>query len=770
MRLYKYLVLIVLFITSPQLLSQSIGQWNIYPSVNSISGIHADTEGTLWISTTGGVVTFDEQVIINQYTPLDGLSRLDGRTSILSQQSNRLFIGYIDGGIDVLDTRTGSVSTINDIKRNQNFTEKAINKFLTDGDTLFVATDFGIVLYDIRDNFIIDTYTKLGGLGRAIRVNDIALYRDTLLAATEDGIAYASLMDALILPGSWISENAIAEINEEVPAVAINGDNWYATVGSNTYRKTPSGWISDTVFGEGVVDFKSTDTGLFAFSNNSIVLEKNDGTTESLFLSQGVNAIEQLDDSLIIGTANNFIAITDTDLKDIHFKTAGGPYQNFFKGISFDDGVLISGSTNQSARNSLIDRAKGYYIYRNESWANFNQFTNDVLRNFRFQQSFNSTVTDQYYYFGAWGRGVVRHRKSDNEIRVFDETNSIIRGWQDDNPLFPVISGIGADRNDNAWIVSRYGSNPLYVQLNNTDEWISFPKIAVSSRDEYESLYVDSNGLKWIPLETSTGAGTGLLVVDTGSPEDSSDDRGVKLTDDQNNGNLPDNKVNTILEDKNGEVWIGTQRGIARFLFPSFIVESTNSSDRRAQWLINEDTEALSRFLLRDINVSAMAVNAANEKWIGSANQGIWVLNEEGSRIINRFTSDNSALISNSIISIAVNDQTGEVFIATDLGLMSYQDTPLRPVNEMGTLKVFPNPFVYDQHNRIVVEGLSESTRINVIAADGTVVNELETRGGRIEWDARGFNNELLSSGVYFLMALDGNGGSKGTGKVIIIR
>lgn len=162
--------------------------------------------------------------------------------------------------------------------------------------------------------------------------------------------------------------------------------------------------------------------------------------------------------------------------------------------------------------------------------------------------------------------------------------------------------------------------------------------------------------------------------------------------------------------------------------FSELIIEG-GANERQAQWLINEDTTATSRFLLRDVNVSAMAVNAANEKWIGSVNQGIWVINEEGSRIIKRFTTDNSPLYSNNIRSIAINDETGEVFIATDLGLMSYFDIPKAPVDEMNTLKVFPNPFAYSKHNQIVIEGLSDDTQIKILGIDGSVVQELTASG-----------------------------------------
>lgn len=44
-----------------------------------------------------------------------------------------------------------------------------------------------------------------------------------------------------------------------------------------------------------------------------------------------------------------------------------------------------------------------------------------------------------------------------------------------------------------------------------------------------------------------------------------------------------------------------------------------------------------------------------------------------GMETIHHFTEENSPLLSNSIVSIAIHPRTGEVFIGTSKGLVSYQ-------------------------------------------------------------------------------------------------
>jgi hypothetical protein len=127
-------------------------------------------------------------------------------------------------------------------------------------------------------------------------------------------------------------------------------------------------------------------------------------------------------------------------------------------------------------------------------------------------------------------------------------------------------------------------------------------------------------------------------------------------------------------------------------------------------------------------------------------------------------------LFSNSIKSIAINDITGEVFIATDVGLISYQDIPKRPVNKMDELKVFPNPFNYDKNEEIFIEDLSGETSVKILGVDGTVVNSFQTTGGRVSWNGKDSNGNRLGSGVYFIVAVDSEGNSKGVGKVVIVK
>ena len=768
----RIIFLLFLCLLPNLLYSQGILDWKAYTSFRSVVGIEEDTSNRIWIATDGGVAIYEDTSLVKSLTIIDGLSRLSSTSIEYDPITNSIFIGYVDGMIDMIDTELFNVTQIEDINRNTVFTSKRINKLLTINNSLFVGTDFGIVEYDVNSLLVRNSYIKLGTFDAGVGVNDISLIDDEIFVATEQGIAFSEL-DGNYSESEWANYDENSGLtNPNVQAIGRFNDSLVASTSSENYKFDTGTWSINEAFTNNVIiDYGRIDSRSIALAQKNIYVQENSSLEVRFITNKVARSLTSTSDGRIIfGTLNNGFAIVDETELSINYVTPSGPYQNFFQGLSFDKGVLISSSSQKSSGISGIDRAKGFYIYDNESWFNFNAYTETELSNKGYQQAFTSLATNKYFYFGSWGRGISRLNKENLEVVVFDETNSTIRGWSGAALDYPVMIGLEQDSKGDVWTVSRFAEIPLYRQTPGDEDWQAFSENnSISSSDLYEGLFIDSFDQKWIPLQNNSTSGTGLLILDTKNSEDVTDDVGVKLQTGANNGNLPDNKVNALIEDKNGEVWIGTERGIAKFIFPELIVEGS-TQERTAQWLINEDTTAVSRFLLRDINVSTMAVSASNEKWIGSTNQGIWVLNAEGSKILKRFTVDNSPLFSNNIISIAINDITGEVFIATDVGLISYQDVSQASVRKMKDLKVFPNPFSYEQNDQVFIEGLSEESSIKILGVDGTVVTMFDTIGGRVSWDARDYSGRELGSGVYFVVAVDSEGNSKGIGKIIIVR
>ena len=769
-----------MMILGPIAIAQSIGQWKAYTSLNTITNLTLDNDGRIWCATSGGIFAYKDGEISEKLTTVEGMTGLNPTGFIFDKNGNRIFLGYRNGAIDVLDLEDLSFQSLNDIKRAERYTSRTINDFEISGNQLFVATDFGVVQYNLNTFLVKNTYSKLGAFDRDIPVKDLDYSSGKLYCATQQGIAVGDTNKNLSVSGNWNNyDDSNGFVSQPVKAIIFFKEVLYASTDTENYKYDGNSWTQSDQFGSTSITFwsKSESKNFIAGTNGSnLYIMNQSGEMTGLSVPGGEQAISTMvadnagDIKIWAGTQNQ--GLLWSSYNNVNFETyiPDGPYLNYFNGLQSDDGVIISSSTIDFPKADPIQSIKGYYVYKDGTWKNFNKNTSSILRKSNYYNSFSSAVTDKYFYFGSWGQGVVRHDRETDSMTVYNAQNSNIRGLEI-NENYIVASGLATDSDNGAWLTSFRANQPLYYQPDGKNDWQAFNLYqSLSSSDHYYKIYVDQFGEKWITLLSIDGNGRGLLVLDTGDPADAGDDKGVKLTEDYNRGNLPNAKVNAVTEDKNGEIWIGTDRGVARFIAPDRIIDG-NSADRRAQWLINADTTAASSFLLRDINATSIAVNSANEKWIGTQNDGVWLVNEEGSKIISHFTTDNSPLLSNNIISLAVNDISGTVFMATDQGLVGYTDVPKGAVQTMKKLNVYPNPYSYSRNdNGIIISDLSEKTTVRIVSMDGTLINKLQARGGRIQWDARDLSGQKVSSGVYFAVAIGDNNDNKGIGKIVIIR
>jgi hypothetical protein len=754
--------------------AQSIGEWNVYSSYSTVNSISTNSVGEIYVLTQGGLFIVENQIIRSRFTTIDGMHRLDGTKSKFDERNNRLIIGYPDGVIDLFDTNTQEFSQINDIQRVSEFTSKGINDIEIIEDEILVATDFGVVVFDREEFFVTNSYLNLGELPRGTQTNDITFLNDSIFVATTRGVASGLILSNLIDASNWIYKELNQSVDKEVIALEATSSELYAIANDSLFNWDNGIWSLFETQTISSPEFLESDDQEILIGNSDRIIGVSESVNERLIYSpesSRITTIFSSENSIHVGSRENgFYDISKSNLNDIKTFNPVGPYLNFFSDLEFDYGTLLASATVQFPQSDPFNNIRGYYILRENEWENYNRNTNPVLSDFRYSTAYSVDIAQDNYFIGSWGDGVAIQSRTSNEIEVFDNSNSGFSGISA-NRTFVVISGIDTDSRENTWAISFISNFPLNVYSNVNKEWSHFPSLPINSDELYYRIFVDSNDNLWIPLIDIGNNGKGLLVVDPGQdPFDDSDDTYRKLTTGNNSGNLPDDNVIALTEDKNGEVWIGTNRGLARFIFPNFIVSSNNPSDFTAQWLINADTSATSRFLLRDVSVSAIAVNSSNQKWVGSSNQGLWLLNEDGSEILARYTADSSPLISDNILDIAIDDETGEVFISTDLGLISIIETAILPVSKMDELKVYPNPFVYANHNQIIIDDLSEETSIKVVGSDGSVFANINSRGGRIVWNALDDHGNELASGVYFIVALDNNGSEKGIGKVVIIR
>ena len=119
---------------------------------------------------------------------------------------------------------------------------------------------------------------------------------------------------------------------------------------------------------------------------------------------------------------------------------------------------------------------------------------------------------------------------------------------------------------------------------------------------------------------------------------------------------------------------------------------------------------------------------------------------------MNRFTTENSPIISNSVKSIAIDDQTGEIYFGTALGIVSYKSSVINGTENYSELKVFPNPVRRNYDGPIAISGLMNNSTVKITDISGGLVNEFKSEGGQIIWQGTNMKGEKISSGVYLIM------------------
>jgi hypothetical protein len=167
--------------------------------------------------------------------------------------------------------------------------------------------------------------------------------------------------------------------------------------------------------------------------------------------------------------------------------------------------------------------------------------------------------------------------------------------------------------------------------------------------------------------------------------------------------------------------------------------------------------------------VTAIAVDGANRKWIGTDKGGLFLVSEEGNSLIYHFTAEESPLLSNRITAISINPESGEVFIGTDKGLISFKSTATEGTDQMGDVYAYPNPVKEDYAGYIAIKGLVSNAQVRITDITGNLIYSTRAEGGQAIWDGKNFDGRKAKTGVYLVFAASDDAKEKIVTKILII-
>ncbi len=773
-----YILVFIMALTGSLSAQTAIGSWQAHLAYSEVTYAVPGSD-RIYVLGSGALYSYDPED--NSITTYDKTNLLYDQTISYIEyckEAKCLVIVYSNYNIDLLydNEKVYNIPSYMD----KNMSNQHVNRVIAYGKNVYLCTGFGIVDIDVEKAQVANTYV----LDKEI--NGCAVKDKVIYAVTEEGLIAGNQSDNLLDAANW------REINPTVYSNILLFDNHLFLINRN-------GGNENGIY---LFDEKSETTALSASGDFSIAYCSNNQMIISnryairFYTSYDVFHYwferiegEYLRFSSICGLNNQYYAALDTeglqvfslDLSDssVSFTlqekliSPNGPIRNLAAYMRQDNNrILVCGGGYTTNRLNLLGTITQY---KDGKWTSFEEgldkYTGQAYRDVG---TIAVNPSDSSHCFASsYGEGIYEF-KNGEFVELYTYKNSSLESRSATSPDRNIrISGLNFDKSGNLWALNMGVDEKIKIRKA-SGEWISlfYSELKENFGLPNRSL-IDSRGWVWIACTMNNN---GVFCIDTnGTLENTADDR-TRLRSSYTNqdgttvsGDSEALRVYSLAEDRDGLIWIGTAQGPLLVSNPS---KWFDNDFRITQVKIaRNDGTNLADYLLSGERINAIAIDGANRKWFGTQNNGIYLVSADGTEEIQHFTISNSPLLSNTVQSIAILPETGEVFIGTDKGINSYQSDATEAGESFGSdVHVFPNPVRSDYTGVITVKGLAYDSDIKIVDAGGHIVCEGRSNGGLFTWDGYNQNGKRVSSGVYMVLAATSDGSEGVVTKIAVIR
>ncbi|WP_418264323.1 T9SS type A sorting domain-containing protein [Flavobacterium faecale] len=752
---------LLLFVTQISF-SQSNSSWKGYFSYNEIKDLSVSANSVFAASENA---LFSKNTITNEIkttTTIDGLSGETISAIYYSPTLNKTLIGYQNGLLTVLNEGDGKILKVVDIFNKQLPSDKKkINHFMEYQGIIYISCGFGIVQFNLNTMLFGDTYF-IGDNGSELNITQTAIFNGFIYAATANSIKRAdvsnkNLIDfnqwATLASGSW---TGIESFDTELIAVTSTG---------SIHKYSNNSFINSSNVNQSVNDMRSsgdyllitTPTTVYIY-NRQLVLIRQISNAQLLTTASVFNCASVLGDNVYVGTKEQGLFVTPIVVSaQVENITPTGPSRNNIFAFDVTPNVLWASYGDYSGNyNPYPLDAYGVSKFTNSGWLNIPY--EQLLGALSLSRVIINPNKESEIYFGASFSGLLKV-VDDKPIILYNNTNSdleqitFIPNYFNDVR----INGGAFDKTGNLWVNNSLVEKGLKVLYPN-GTWKSYSTKSIVTNSNFSSfgrINIDKFGTKWI-----ASSDDGII----GFNEDGNIFK--KITIGSEKGNLPIYDGRVATPDNNNQLWIGTTKGLR-------VLSNINDFKTEGQLttkpiIILED--GLAQELLYEQFITDIVVDGANNKWIATSDSGLFLVSPDGQKTIYHFTTENSPLPSNSINDLAIRGNTGEVFIATTKGMVSFSGTATKASSDLNNAYVYPNPVRPGYQGTVKVSGLIDQANVKITDVEGNLVFETTSEGGTIEWDTTAFGKYKVASGVYMIFIAGEDGVETKVKKVMIIR
>lgn len=648
------------------------------------------------------------------------------------------------------------------------------------GNYAFALASGSVFSYNIKDGSI-TTYDKATYLSD-IDISHIAWVNSSKKLV----IAYANgNIDLLEPDGNVINISDLYTKNltdsKTINNIYVNGIYAYLSLPFGIMKvNTKDGYIQDS-YQLGInVDYcyiennkiyaESSISGKYSASLSSNLLDKSNWQREGDFtpLSQTrTNVYDPTTKYWWTVKKGKLTYYTQDENNEKIYKTDGilptGPASNNFYRLYIHNSNLyaVAGAWSQERDNNYMGEV---HVKEGNNWWEFEQ-PSDVSLGHRYRDNLCldfDPLKEGHVMVGS--KSGLYEFQDGKFIQCYNQHNSIISSPISDN--YTIVSGVKYEKSGKLWVLNSLAETPILSYTQSTGNWDThvFSDIDSNARYNLGSMFFDKSGrYAWFINNFYEKN----LLYKYDYINDKISKYGPTFTNEDGTAINPI-YVHCCTEDKNGNIWIGTTSG------PLYYAASDIQNDTQIftqHKIPRNDGTNYADYLLANINIRSIAIDGANQKWMGTDN-GVFLISDDCNTQLLHFTTENSPLISNIIYSIAIDPITGRVYFATEKGLCSYLSDTIEPSTEMSKDNVYayPNPVKPDYTGYIHIVGLTYNADVKIVSSNGSIVNQGKSTGGSYSWNGCDLKGKKVASGIYMVETATSEGEKGTVCKIAIIR
>ena len=446
----------------------------------------------------------------------------------------------------------------------------------------------------------------------------------------------------------------------------------------------------------------------------------------------------------------------------------GGPKYNYFGFMKYHHGKLYT-TDGVSHATYDYDKEGTIQVYNDNEWQIYeDSLSQKTGHAYADLASLDIDPKDDNHVFASGRTGLYEFRNG-KFVKEYNNYNGspfkTASTVGNDNRDYVMVQGITFDTEGNLWTLNSISPSTNLIVLKN-NQWINlFQKnLMLETNKSYENminLFEDNEHNLWFCNNHWRKPGVFRYHPYTNQ---------LDLYNDITNQNGEKEHItfiNCIAKDLENNIWIGSD--IGPFVIYRNDIEQNNSVYSKIIVPRNDDTN-LGNYLLSGIEITSIVVDGGGQKWIGTANNGLYLISEDNDTQLEHFTWDNSMLLSNNILSLALSPE-GVLYIGTDKGLCSYKTDSSEPNSTMTheTVYAYPNPVRPEYRGNITITGLSYHADIKIVTSNGVLVNQGRSTGGSYVWDGNDQKGRRVASGIYMVQTATSSGDKGTVCKIAII-